>query len=281
MQAAVESRGGFSALRCLQARRNPSVEIDVSVGIDENPELWHYLLNVNVQNREKFPTVTKETVWHNGSLIQSRDRSDKDDALEFSQTLMEQVGSNKEFRELTEFFSSCRYLHVVPQIVRDRARARAEGEDPYGGDLLRRMKEMSKKKRDPRLRRISEALKIAVPQFGEIELKDDGDGVPHLYASYVHWRPNAFKQPESAFSDGTLRLIGLLWSIAEEGGPLLLEEPELSLNDAVVSQLPRMFSRMQKLSARQVIVTTHSSALLDGPDIGLNEVHRISVDPEF
>jgi predicted ATP-dependent endonuclease of OLD family len=42
-----------------------------------------------------------------------------------------------------------------------------------------------------------------------------------------------------------------------------------------------MFSRMQKLSARQVIVTTHSSALLDGPDIGLNEVHRISVDPEF
>lgn len=109
-------------------------------------------------------------------------------------------------------------------------------------------------------------------------LEDDSDGVPHLNASYVHWRPNASKQSEAAFSDGTLRLIGLLWSIGEKGGPLLLEEPELSLNDAVVSQLPRMFSRMQKLSARQVIVTTHSSALLDGPDIGLNEVHRISVD---
>jgi predicted ATPase len=73
-------------------------------------------------------------------------------------------------------------------------------------------------------------------------------------------------------------LIGLLWSIAEKGGPLLLEEPELSLNDAVVSELPRMFSRMQKLSARQIITTTHSSALLDDSGIGLKEVHRIEVD---
>jgi predicted ATPase len=100
----------------------------------------------------------------------------------------------------------------------------------------------------------------------------------HLYASYVHWRPNAYKQSETAFSDGTLRLIGLLWSIAEKGGPLLLEEPELSLNDAVVAELPRMFSRMQSVTARQIITTTHSTALLDDPMLGLKEVHRIEVD---
>ena len=137
---------------------------------------------------------------------------------------------------------------------------------------------MPKKTRVPRLKRISEALKIAVPQFREIELQDDPDGVPHLLASYVHWRLNAYKQSEAAFSDGTLRLIGLLWSIAEKGGPLLLEEPELSLNDAVVSELPRMFARMQRLSARQIITTTHSSSLLDDNDVGLKEVHRIFVD---
>jgi AAA15 family ATPase/GTPase len=140
------------------------------------------------------------------------------------------------------------------------------------------MKDMPKKTRDPRLRRIAEALRVAVPQFLDLELKDDADGVPHLYASYNHWRAYATKQPESAFSDGTLRLIGLLWSIGEKGGPLLLEEPELSLNDAVVAELPRMFERMQKLVGRQVIVTTHSSALLDDASIGLREINYISVD---
>jgi predicted ATPase len=278
LQAAVEARGGFSSLRCLQARTQPYVEFVADVGNDDETSRWKYQLRINVEKREKFPTVVHEKVWQAGHLIKDRSRHNNDDALEFSQTFMEQVGANKDFRELAEFFGSCRYLHVVPQIVRDRARARSEGEDPYGGDLLRRMKEMPKKTRLPRLKRISDALQIAVPQFRDLELKDDSEGVPHLFASYVHWRPNAYKQSEAAFSDGTLRLIGLLWSIAEKGGPLLLEEPELSLNDAVVSELPRMFSRMQKLSARQIITTTHSSALLDDPGIGLKEVHRIEVD---
>ena len=277
LQAAVESRGGFS-FRCLQARTKSWVEVDAEVGTDEEPKLWRYLLRVNVLKREKFPTVVHEGIWHAGKNIKERTRSETDDALEYSQTYMEQVGVNKDFRQLTEFFASCRYLHVVPQIVRDRSRARTEGEDPYGGDLLRRMKEVPKKTREPRLNRISQALRIAVPQFREVELKDDSEGVPHLYASYVHWRPNAFKQSEADFSDGTLRLIGLLWSIAERGGPLLLEQPELSLNDAVVGELPKMFRRMQKLSGRQVITSTHSSALLDDPGIGAKEVHRISVD---
>lgn len=278
LKAAIESRGGFSRLRCLHARTIPYVEIDVSIGNDDQPKLWRYLLRVNVVKREKFPTVVEEAIWESGKRIERRVRSSKDDALQFSQTFMEQVVANKKFRELVEFLASCRYLHVVPQIVRDRARAKFEGEDPYGGDLLRRMKEMPKKTRDPRLRRIAQALQIAVPQFRDLELKDDSEGVPHIYASYQHWRPNAGRQSETAFSDGTLRLIGLLWSISEKGGPLLLEEPELSLNDAIVAELPRMFLTMQKLSGRQVLTTTHSSALLDESGVGLSEIHRIILD---
>ena len=265
-------------MRCLQARTTPWVEIEATIGTDEVEHLWRYHLRINVLKAEKYPTVVKEEVWHQGQPIFSRQRDDSSDALEFSQTVLEQVAANREFRAVAEFFASCRYLHVVPQIVRDRARARTEGEDPYGGDLLRRMKDVNKRTRESRLKRISQALKLAVPQFGDIALEDDNEGVPHLYASYVHWRPNAYKQMEKDFSDGTLRLIGLLWSIAEKGGPLLLEEPELSLNDSVVAELPRMFSRMQTVTARQIITTTHSTALLDDPMIGLKEVHRIEVD---
>lgn len=278
LQAAIKARESFSALRCLHSRQTTYVEIDARIGTDDRPEAWRYLLRINVVKSAKFPTVVQESVWKDGESVLDRKQYADSDPLEFSQTSLEQVSANKAFRELAEFLGSCRYLHVVPQIVRDRARARSEGEDPFGGDLLRRMKDMPKKSREPRLQRISEGLKIAVPQFGEIKLEDDAEGVPHLIASYEHWRANASKQSEITFSDGTLRLIGLLWSIAEKGGPLLLEEPELSLNDAVVAQLPRMFATMQKLSGRQVITTTHSSALLSDLGIGLKEVHRITVD---
>lgn len=276
--AAVERRGGLSRLHCLQARQTPYIEIDVDLGNEENPTVWGYRLRFSMVGKEKLVSVLQEEIKNNGKIIKNNQRPENpSDPLLYSQTLIQQVGQNKEFRDIADFFASIRYLHVVPQIVRDSRRASAGEEDPFGGDLLRRMKETSSKTRDPRFRRISDALKIAVPQFGELELKDDADGHPHLYASYVHWRPNAQKQNEAMFSDGTLRLIGFLWSVAERGGPLLLEEPELSLHDEVVSRLPAMIAKAQRLSGRQVIATTHSSALLDAAGIGLHEVHRLVV----
>ncbi len=79
-------------------------------------------------------------------------------------------------------------------------------------------------------------------------------------------------QNETQFSDGTLRLIGLLWSLIEQGGSLLLEEPELSLHPAVVARLPQIFARAVRTSGRQTLVTTHSEALLSDKGIGLHEV---------
>jgi superfamily II DNA or RNA helicase len=69
----------------------------------------------------------------------------------------------------------------------------------------------------------------------------------------------AFTQDKS---DGTLRLIGLLWAMLEGTGPLLLEEPELSLHPEVVRLIPQMFARMQRRSGQQVVVSTHSTDLL-------------------
>jgi hypothetical protein len=84
------------------------------------------------------------------------------------------------------------------------------------------------------LKRIRNALKVAVPQLAEIELTRDKRGSPHLRGRYEHWRPHGAWQAEDQFSDGTLRLMGLLWSAITGSGPLLLEEPELSLHPEVV-----------------------------------------------
>ena len=80
------------------------------------------------------------------------------------------------------------------------------------------------------------------------------------------------RQTEEQFSDGTLRLLGLLWAILDGTGPLLLEEPELSLHPEIVSLIPQMMARMQRRTGRQLVVSTHSSDLLKDNGIGLNEV---------
>jgi predicted ATPase len=120
---------------------------------------------------------------------------------------------------------------------------------------------------------IEEALQIAVPQLQQLRfVRDVESGRPHLEALYSHWRPNAGWQREDQFSDGTLRLVGLLWSLLEEDSLLLLEEPEQSLNAGIVSQLAAVIHRMQKRRRRQVLISTHSDALLADPGIDGREV---------
>ncbi|HUI44246.1 MAG TPA: AAA family ATPase, partial [Terriglobia bacterium] len=87
-------------------------------------------------------------------------------------------------------------------------------------------------------------------------------------------------QTEDQFSDGTLRLMGLLWAVLDGSGPLLLEEPELSLHPEVVRFIPQMFARIQRRTGRQVIVSTHSSELIDDDAIGLDEVLVLSPGAE-
>ena len=66
--------------------------------------------------------------------------------------------------------------------------------------------------------------------------------------------------------------MGLLWAAMDRAGPLLLEEPELSLHPEVVRNLPQMFARLVRKTKRQVVISTHSPDLLRDEGIGLDEV---------
>ena len=126
-----------------------------------------------------------------------------------------------------------------------------------------------------------DALRVAVSQLTDVELWRDERGTPHLRGKYEHWRPQGAWQTEEQFSDGTLRLMGLLWVALEGGGPLLLEEPELSLHPEIVRFLPQMFARMQRRTGRQIILSTHSPDLLRDDGIGLDEVQEQACQGRF
>jgi len=274
-QQAVQSRGGVSRLRSLHARRPPEVIVDV--GLDLDGTSWRYRLAFG-QDNVRRPIVKEERVWKDNTVVRERpDERDREDPARLGQTHLEQVNSNQAFREVAAFCSQVRYLHIVPQLIRDPERyARNEsGQDPYGGDFLEQLARMQKEQKrtfDSRLRRINDALRVAVPQLKELRLERDETGHPHLRGLYEHWRPDAGWQSEDQFSDGTLRLLGLFWATLEGAGPLLLEEPELSLHEAVVRHLPPMIWRATRKSRRQLFIATHSASLLSDSSIAAEEV---------
>jgi predicted ATPase len=272
-QEAIQRRGGVSKIRALSARRYPDVGVSVRIGDADSADSWEYTLKFTQDNQRK-PTITQEEVRHDGALVLSRpDDKDANDRELLRQTHLEQLSANRAFREISEFLASVRYLHVVPQLVREPDRSVGRVGDPYGGDFLEQLARTDKRTRDSRFLRIARALRVAVPQLLELQLeRDDVSGAPHLRARYDHWRPNAGWQTEDQLSDGTLRLFGLLWAFLDGQGPLLLEEPELSLHPEVVRFLPAIMARIERSRSRQILVSTHSSDLLRDEGIGLDEV---------
>jgi predicted ATPase len=269
LQRAIEIRRGVSQIRSLHARRG-SVVVEVEVDLDGEP--WSYRLELS-QDNQRRPVIQKEIVRHGGVLVLDRpDDEDRDDERRLMQTHLEQVSANKPFRELQEFFARVRYLHIVPQLVREPERSVGRSRDPFGGDFLEQLARTPKKTLDSRLRRIRQALRVAVPQLKELELDRDERGVPHLKGLYEHWRPKAGWQTEDQFSDGTLRLLGLLWVLLDGSAPLLLEEPELSLHPEVVRHIPSVMARLSRKAGRQILVSTHSETLLSDPGIDPQEV---------
>ena len=284
LQKAVSDRGGLSKIRCLAARKYPDVELEIhlSENTGELP-LWKYAIGIEQENRgHRNPFLTYEKVWQGNELIVDRPfDADKDDYLRLTQTYLEQINANSAFRDISDFFKSVRYLHLVPQLVRSPSAFGGAGlpDDPYGMNFLEQISQTNDRTRNSRLSKIERALQKAVPQLKQLQNVKDERGIPHLEAIYEHWRSGGARQREDQFSDGTLRLIGLLWSLLEKDSMLLLEEPELSLNTAIVKKLAPIIHELQR-SRKQVVLTTHSFELLSDPGISSDEVLLLTPNSE-
>jgi predicted ATPase len=276
LQKAVTDRGGISKIRCLAARKYPDVELEITLSeFGSDIQDWKYAIGIKQEARgNRLPNLSYERVWKNKELIVERpDKDDKKDSERLTQTYLEQINANKEFRKINKFLESVLYLHLVPQLLKHPSAftGPALAGDPFGKGFLERISKVNENTRTAWLKRIENALRFAVPQLKELYYTEES-GKPHLEAIYDHWRSGAGKQREEQFSDGTLRLIALFWSLQEGSGLLLLEEPELSLNGAIVSKIPALIYKLQKQRKKQVILTSHSSDLLNDNGISLDEI---------
>ena len=282
-QKAVKDRGGIPKIRCLAARRDPRVMIEVELAEDaDGPAKWRYRLEFRSEGKGlQRALVSAEHVDNllTGWSLKRPDDADSLDIARTTQTALQQTGANKDFREIADFLASITYLHLVPQLLKYAEQMggyRLES-DPFGQGFLERVAETPKKTRDARLRKIEVALQACVPNMRRLQYEQDDKGKPHLQALYEHWRPDAGVQREEQFSDGTLRLLGIMWSLLDGDDLLLLEEPELSLNEEVVRRIPALIWKMQRQAKhrRQVLISTHSAALLSDKGIDPREVLRL------
>lgn len=274
---AIKRRGGLAKVRSLFARNNARGRLVVDVKLRDGEDTWRYRLSVKGERGgQNRPVVDEELVTKNDREILRRpdDRDRKDEVL-LTQTHLEQIASNQRFRPIADYFDRVQYFHLVPQIIRDPSRTLVANDDPFGSDFIVQMNATAPRTRDAWLRRMREALRAAVPGFDSLSIELDPAGKPHLIAGYKNWRSAPSKQNEADFSDGTLRLIGLLWAIIRtpaNPGILLLEEPELSLNSAIVRILPSMLAQARRSSDLQVILSTHAPEILDDEGISPSEV---------
>jgi predicted ATPase len=275
LQKALKERGGLTKLRSLHARQDPEVRIEVGLSDDSQAggkKEWSYALAFKPEGKgAQRILITEECVTCNGkNLLNRPGENDRSDPERLLQTHLEQINNNADFRELAEHFSSTDYLHLVPQLLKHSVEigTRVLENDPFGQGLMQRIAKTPGKTRNARIRRITKSLEQAIPLFSELRFEQDKvTGLWHLEANFKHCRGNGAWQREDQFSDGTLRLIGLLWALQENEGLLLLEEPELSLNDEIVKHIPLMIDRVlrerkKRLSDRQVLISTHSGSLL-------------------
>lgn len=289
LQHAVETRGGIKKIRSLSARAISHVSIEIHLG-EENDALpkWKYKLVFKHTGGGVFKNevaITDESVWSrekSNFLLVRPNKEEDSETLKY--THLEQITTNKEFREVYNFFSEIQYLHIVPQLVRDHNSyfLSKDKEDFYGRNFLEKISVVNDRTKKAYLKSINEVLKLAVPQLESLDFKKDNVGIPHLEARYIHWRAKGNKQQEDQFSDGTLRLIGLLWALLDGSETVLLEEPEINLHSEIIRQLPEFIAGLQKRKskARQVIITTHSYDLLDNPGIGSDEILLLTPSKE-
>ena len=293
LQAAVRQRGGVRQVRSLSAHSGRGVGVEVHLAADaDGPAEWLYRLGFTVERSGNHRImVQEEVVEHFGKMVLRRpDQDDEGDPELLTETALEQINANRRFRAVAEFFDEVTYLHLVPQLVRygaEIAGNRLEN-DPFGQGFLERIAGTNSKTRQSRLNKIARSLSHILPQLELLTFeRDSTNGQPHLRARFDNWRANDLWQREDQLSDGTLRLIGLFWSLLERSGLLLLEEPEIYLNRDIVRRLAGLIYALsapvrrrrgeeRHTERRQVILTTHSPDLLCDQGIDGREIFFIT-----
>jgi len=262
-RAVLSNRGGMAQLRHFGAQKKAPVAIEVEMIEEEIDEEDRPTITYRLEfaaDDVGRPVVRREVVKVGDLALMARpDEADRGDAVRLRQPHLQQESANRVCRGIRDFLASIR--------VHDTRGGMALGALPRrqcAAELAERIASTEPRTRAARLRDLHDALRAVISGFERLDFRFDDRGVPRLGIKFSSWRSGADTQDQSAFSEGTLALLGRLWTLLEPGGPLVLDGPDLPLDQVVGLRLARWIPEVAR--SAQVLMVAEASFLAAAPD---------------
>ena len=177
-------------------------------------------------------------------------------------------GGLPQLNPVLELLRDMRAYSIIPDKLRELQDPdeghKLEPDGSNAASVLRQLEQSAKKE-------LVEMLSYVVP--GVTGVKTVGRG-NKLTMQFIHGRgKKAMSFDALQVSDGTLRLLGLLLALYQQGDPgfLAIEEPESTIHVAALQALVEVFRARSEHT--QILLTTHSSEILDS--LSLDELHLV------
>ena len=158
---------------------------------------------------------------------------------------------------------SIRYIHPNPKKMLERA----DRYDPdHGTGFFQHAGRFSDQQLDAVVDRIRPIMASVVPEIPNLSYQRMGLGTEVVFYSDTPMRGASGVYSHEQFSEGTLRLLGLLFDLAtlpRVTSVVLIEEPETFLQASVVRSLPSLLAEVAMNRDVQMIISTHSPELID------------------
>ena len=159
--------------------------------------------------------------------------------------------------------ASIRYIHPNPKKMLERS----DRYDPdHGTGFFQHAGRFSDQQLDAVVERIRPIMAAAVPEVPNLSYQRMGLGTEVVFYSDTPVRGASGVYSHEQFSEGTLRLLGMLFDLAtlpRDTSVVLIEEPETFLQASVVRSLPSLLAEVAMNRDVQMVISTHSPELID------------------
>ena len=156
-----------------------------------------------------------------------------------------------------------RYIHPNPKKMLERS----DHYDPdHGTGFFQHAGRFSDQQLDAVVDRIRPIMAAVVPEIPNLSYQRMGLGTEVVFYSDTPVRGASGVYSHEQFSEGTLRLLGMLFNLAtlpRDTSVVLIEEPETFLQASVVRSLPSLLAEVAMNRDVQMIISTHSPELID------------------
>jgi len=286
VELAFKNRGGITAVRRRSAGHPTHIGIRVTANL-ESHVVADYAFEIAARPTEKFIIARERcSIRHffgsdyryevvEGEFVQNipgiRAKMSSDRLALFI------ASATEEFRPVYDFLSSMRSYSIVPGRLR-------ELQGPDSGTHLKRdgsnaaaVLKVLRERAPERYERVCRLLAQVVEGLSRVEYRTLGIKETLQFKQDVGL-PHPWTFDALSMSDGTLRALGLLLAVYQQGhqSVVAIEEPEATVHPAVADLIVEVL--IDAARERQILVTTHSPDILDEKELKDDQIRVVTME---